>query len=221
MTNRFLAATLLAILPLHAQAAHAEVPMRVDFESDEPNALPSGFSAELTGGGGPVKWVVREDAGAPSGRKVLVQTSTDETSHRFPPCIYNRLLTKNVVLSVRFKALTGTVDQAAGLVVRFRDKDNYYVVRANALEDNVKLYRVVDGKREQFAGADIEVSAQEWHTLKLSLRMDHFEVWFDGKHLFEADDTTHPETGELGLWTKADSVTAFDDFWIEDSDAGH
>ena len=152
---------------------------------------------------------------------MLVQTSTDKTDYRFPLCVYDGLLTHNAVMSVRFKAMSGSVDQAAGLVARFRDKDNYYVVRANALEDNVRFYKVVDGRRTQLAGSNVKVTSQTWHTLKLSLKMRTFEVWLDGTRLFGGDDMALQEAGEVGLWTKADSVTAFDDFTIEESDAGH
>jgi hypothetical protein len=207
------------LVPAFAGAQTPPGPIRIDFNAFATGQPPPGFSAEVTGPGAPGVWVLREDAEA--GGKILVQTSTDKTSSRFPLCVYAGLLTHNAVVSVRFKALAGTVDQAAGLVARFRDKDNYYVVRANALEDNVRLYRVVDGKREQFAGADVKVAAGVWHTLRLSLKRYDFEVWLDGQRLFAARDMTHEEAGEVGLWTKADSVTAFADFTIEESDAGH
>jgi hypothetical protein len=191
-------------------------PIRIDFDAFPADKPPPGFTTEVTGPGAPGVWVVRQDNGG-----VLVQTSTDKTAARFPLCVYEGLLTHDVVVSTRFKALSGAVDQAAGLVVRFKDKDNYYVVRANALEDNVRLYKVVRGKREQFAGSDVKVTAGVWHTLRLSLKHDAFEVWLDGQRLFAAHDSTHEEGGEVGLWTKADSVTAFDDLTIEESDASH
>lgn len=195
-------------------------PMKIDFDTFEVGKPAPGFSYGVTGGGGEGSWLVREDLTAPSGSKVLVQTSADKTSFRFLLCVYDALLTHNALLSVRFKALSGEVDQAAGLIVRFRDKDNYYVVRANALEDNVRLYKVIDGKREQLAGAEVKVAANVWHTLRLSLSRYDFEVWLDGQRLFAAKDMALEAAGEVGLWTKADSVTAFDDFTIEDSDAG-
>jgi Galactocerebrosidase, C-terminal lectin domain len=210
------------LLAAHAAAQAAAVgPSRFDFDASETGKAPAAFSTELTGGGGPATWEVRADPTAPSGKNVLVQTSTDKTDYRFPLCVYDGLLTHNVVMSVRFKAVSGTIDQAAGLLVRFKDKNNYYVVRANALEDNVRLYKVVDGRRTQFAGSDVKVRPDTWHTLKLSLKTHRFEVWLDGARLFGADDMTLQEAGEVGLWTKADSVTAFDDFTIEESDAGH
>jgi hypothetical protein len=124
-----------------------------------------------------------------------------------------------VEASVRFKAVSGKVDQAGGLVVRFKDKDNYYLVRANALEDNVRLYKVEGGDRKQFAGAATKVSPGEWHALTLSVKGSHFQVFFDDRPLFEADDTTFKDGGSAAVWTKADSVTQFDDFTVKCFDA--
>jgi hypothetical protein len=121
-------------------------------------------------------------------------------------------------VSVRFKAVAGKVDQAGGLVARFKDKDNYYITRANALENNVRLYKVVDGSRKQFAGVNAKVTSGEWHTLRLVANGSHFEVFFDGKSLFTAADDTLKDAGRVGLWTKADSVTLFDDLRIADRD---
>ena len=192
----------------------------LDFDTAEVGKPPLDFSTALTGGGGPVTWVVKEEPSAPSDGKVLAQTSADTTDYRFPLCVYDPFTAKDVEVSVKFKAVAGKVDQAAGLVVRFRDKDNYYITRANALEDNVRLYKVVGGSRKQFAGAKAKVSSGEWHTLKLAVKGNHFRISFDDKLLFEADDDTFKEAGKVGLWTKADSVTYFDDLTIESHDDG-
>jgi hypothetical protein len=190
----------------------------LDFDKFETGKTPAGFSTALTGGGGPVSWVIQEDSTAPSGGKVLAQTSIDKTDYRFPLCIYDKFTAKDVEVSVKFKAVSGKVDQAAGLVARFQDKNNYYITRANALENNVRLYKVVGGSRKQFAGTKMKVSSGEWHTLKLEVKGKHFEVFFDDKLLFEADDDTFKEAGKVGLWTKADSVTYFADLKIESYD---
>src|SRR5205807_7015900 len=126
-----------------------KAPMKFDFEHDEPGQAPSGFEFGRTGEGRPGKWVVREEEGAPSGTRALVQTDADQTDFRFcvahagPPL-------KDLRLSVRCKPISGKVDQGCGLVWRLRDADNYYLARANALEDNVRLYHVVKGRRRQF-----------------------------------------------------------------------
>ena len=190
-----------------------------DFEKDEVGAAPAGFVTALTGGGGPVKWTVQEDKNAPSGKKVLAQTSSDSTDYRFPLCVLKDFSAKDVQVSAQFKPVSGQVDQAGGLVARYRDNDNYYVVRANALEDNVRLYHVVKGNRVQFAGVNTKVASGQWHTLKLSIKGNHFQVFFNDQPLFEADDDTFKEAGSAGMWTKADSVTHFDNFTAASYDA--
>jgi hypothetical protein len=116
---------------------------------------------------------------------------------------------------LRFKSVAGQVDQAGGIAVRLTTPDDYYVVRANALEDNVRFYRVVDGRRVQIAGADTKVSADAWHTLGLRAERERFTVTFDGRQLFTATDRTIPAAGRVALWTKADSVTRFDKLEIK------
>jgi hypothetical protein len=208
-------------LRLLAEAEEARRPntITLDFETTIVGQLPAGFSTAVTGGGGPAAWAVFDDPTAPGGGKVLAQTSTDKTSSRFPLCVYDPFTAKDVQVSVRFKPISGSVDQAAGLVVRFRDKDNYYIVRANALEHNVRLYKVERGQRRQFAGANVTVPSQQWQTLILEVRDTHFRVFLDDRFLFEADDATFTEAGKVGLWTKADSVTYFDDLKIQTSEA--
>jgi hypothetical protein len=139
----------------------------VDFENMATGAAPDGFTTGLTGGGKPVHWIVVEDDSAPRGTRTLAETSGDATSYRFPLAIYDGLVAKDIDVSVRFKPISGEVDQAAGLMIRVLDTDNYYVARANALEDNVRLYKVVDGDREQFAGVDTAVEQGQWQTLGL------------------------------------------------------
>jgi hypothetical protein len=171
---------------------------------------PSPFETGLTGKGRPVRWALLEDPDAPDGPTVLAETSGDTTSDRFPLAILKDFEARDVEVRVRFKPIAGEVDQAAGLMVRVRDADNYYIARANALEGNVRLYKVVDGERRQFAGADVEVPRGTWQELGLTVEGDRFAVALDGKELFRATDQTFAGTGRVGLWTKADSVTHFD-----------
>ena len=116
----------------------------------------------------------------------------------------------NLSVELRFKAVGGKIDQAGGIAVRLEDADNYYVARANALEDNVRFYRVVGGRREQLEGANLRVTANEWHTLGLRAEGERFTVSYDGKALFSVTDRTFTQAGGVALWTKADSVTRFD-----------
>jgi hypothetical protein len=197
------------------RTAGLEQAIRVDFEEHPAGPLAAVFLTDRTGGGRPGTWVIEEVEHAPSGRKVLAQTDTDDTDSRFPLCVYEPLLAKDVRVTVRFFPVSGEVDQAAGLVVRYHGKDEYYIARANALEGNVRLYKVVAGKRIQFAGASAEVRSGAWHELGLEVAGTHFRVLYEGKLLFEADDASLPDEGRVGVWTKADSVTRFDDLVIE------
>ena len=172
-------------------------------------AAPADFEFARTGQGGPAQWTVAADATA-SGGRAIEQTSTDRTDYRFPLAIYQKMSARNADLTVHFKAVAGKVDQAGGIVVRLADADNYYVLRANALEDNVRFYRVVKGQREQLEGANTKVTANEWHQLGLRAEGGRFTITFDGKQMFTAADQTFTSAGKVALWTKADSVTRFD-----------
>ncbi|WP_448192649.1 hypothetical protein [Azospirillum sp. sgz301742] len=207
------AAVLTAVAALgQALAAGPGQTVRFDFEGDKPGSLPPGFSVALTGKGAPPEWKVVEDPSSPAGAKVLAQTSADSTDYRFPLCIESAFTAADVRLTVRFRPVSGKVDQGAGLVARFRDAGNYYVVRANALEDNVNLYKVVNGRRSEITGKTVKLRSGEWRTLGLTVQGDRMEVSLDGQTLFEATDGTFKEAGKVGLWTKADSVIHFDGF---------
>jgi hypothetical protein len=200
---------------------HAET---VNFDDASPGAPPRGWTIAMTHQGGAPKWEVLKDESAPSKPNVLAQTSNDRTAGRFPLAIHDNTSFKDGVLSVKFKAISGAADQAAGLVWRYRDPENYYIVRANALEDNVVLYKVEKGQRVALApkgipsktyGVKHRVPKQTWCTLSVSFQGNVFVVSFNGERLFEVDDSTFAEGGKTGLWTKADSVTYFDDFEIQ------
>jgi len=147
---------------------------------------------------------------AAEGGRAIAQVSKDKTGYRFLLAIYKPFSGRDVEVSVRFKPVAGTVDQAGGIAVRLLTPDDYYVVRANALEDNVRFYRVVKGRREQLAGAEVKVVSDVWHTLALRAEGDHFSISYDGNALFTAEDDTFTGPGKVALWTKADSVTHFD-----------
>lgn len=179
----------------------------------------------MTHSGGPPKWEVLKDNSAPSPPNVLAQSSHDATAGRFPLAIWERTSPKDGALSVKFKTVSGTIDQAAGLVWRYRDANNYYIVRANALENNVVLYKVQNGERISLApkgavsnayGVKHRVPKQTWSTLSVSFRDNLFGVMLDGDKLFEVEDSTFPGAGKTGLWSKSDSVTYFDDFRVVD-----
>jgi hypothetical protein len=175
----------------------------------EPGQLPEGFRVARTGQGAPAAWSVVDDASVPAGR-VLAQTSADQTDYRFPLAIYDPVTAKDVEITVRFKAVAGRVDRAGGIAVRLTDADNYYVLRANALEDNLNFYHVVRGSRREIRGVNAKVASDRWHTLSLKAIGDQFTIGFDDKTLFSVADQTFANAAKAALWTKADSVMRFD-----------
>jgi hypothetical protein len=186
--------------------------MKLDFETDEVGKSPKGFSFALTGQGKPGLWIVRKDDQAHG--NVLVQTDADKTDYRFPVAVYDNFSAKDVDLSVQFKALSGRGDQGAGIVWRYRDQNNYYVTRCNALEDNCTIYHVINGRRVAFLNQNVKVASNVWHALRVEAMGEHFVVTYDGKKVLDAKDGSFKDAGKVGLWTKADSVIAFDDFSI-------
>jgi len=185
----------------------------VSFESSQIGAAPEGWTATLTGSGNP-KWTVENDETAPSKSKVLQQSGRAT----YPLLLKNDTNIKDGFIEIRFKAIAGSQDRAAGVVWRARDVNNYYVVRANALEDNFVLYKTVDGVRTALDivgrkggyGVSVPVPANTWHSLRIDFKAARFTASFNGKQLLEVEDSTFTDAGKVGLWTKADSVTRFD-----------
>lgn len=194
----------------------------IDFETATLDAVPGGWSSSMTHDGGEPRWQIKRDATSPAGPNVLAQISNDRTFGRHPLAIYEDSHFTDGEIRVRFKPISGRVDQAGGLVWRYRDENNYYVVRANALENNVVLYKVENGRRASLApvgrggdyGVKHTVPTQRWSTLGVAFAGSRFTVFFNNEKLFEVEDTTFSEGGNVGLWTKADSVTYFDEFEI-------
>ena len=203
--------TLSVVIP--AAFGQADHPRTFNFDSDAVGTAPAGFTSHATGGGRAGKWVVTEMGDAPSGNRAVVQTDADPTDARYPVLIADMGEYADLDVSMKAKAISGKGDQGMGLVFRFRDPKSYYIVRANALEDNFRLYRMVNGQRLQFAGGNVKVSSGQWHTIRVVAKGDHITCWFDGKQVIDAHDKTYA-TGKIGLWTKADSVIAFDDLAV-------
>lgn len=201
-----------AILMVAAQSGEK----KWNFDGDGEGKPPAGFNFARTGQGSDGQWVVKKDESAPSKPNMLAQTSQDKTDYRFPLAIAEGTSYKDLALSVKFKTISGSVDQGAGLVFRLQDKDNYYVVRANALEDNFRLYHVVNGRRIQFAGSNFKVTPGVWHEIRVEARGNEFRCYYDGQLKITARDNTFKDAGKIGLWTKADSVIHFDDLTVED-----
>lgn len=175
----------------------------------------------MTHSGAAPKWEIRKDSTAPSRPNVLAQVSADKTDDRCPLAIFDRADVRDGEVGVKFKTVAGRADQTAGLVWRYRDRDNYYVVQANSLQNTIVMHKVEGGrwiliapkgKPPRTNGVKHRVPAHTWSILKVSFRKSRFEVYFDHRKVFEAEDATFSQSGKVGLWTKADSVTYFDDF---------
>ena len=179
----------------------------VNFDTFKIGEPPPGWAATKTGAG-QAKWTVERDDSAPSKPNVLKQSG----QATYPVCIKEDTNLKDGFVEVKFKAVSGKEDQAGGLIWRARDSNNYYVARANALEDNVTIYDTVNGRRSERKRTGVKVASNQWHTLRIDFAGPHFTVTFDGKKALEWDDQTFKDSGKIGVWTKADSVTLFDDF---------
>ncbi len=196
--------TLFIMSSLITSAARAGT---VNFDDAKTGAPPPGWTATQTGRGA-AKWTIEKDDTAPSKPNVLKQSG----EATYPVCLKNDTSVQNGFVEVKFKPISGKEDQAGGVIWRCKDADNYYIARANALEDNVTIYHTIKGRRTEKKRTQMKVSSHEWHTLRVDFRGNHFTVTFDGKKAIEWDDKTFTEAGMVGVWTKADSVTLFDDF---------
>jgi hypothetical protein len=179
----------------------------IHFDNDTVGVLPMGWIAGVTGKGSH-RWSVEPDSSAPSPPNVLRQAGRGD----FPWCVVRDSALADGFVEVRFKPLAGAEDQAGGLVWRWKDGDNYYVARANALEDNVSLYYTQNGRRNTIRYVAAPVAAKQWHLLRVEFSGTRIRVLFDGKPYIELDDAHIAGPGAVGVWTKADSITAFDDF---------
>ena len=181
--------------------------------------IPSGWSQYNTGKGKSTDWKIIND----QGNKVLAQLSSDNPNYHFNEIVFDGIKVKNVALTVKLKGVKGKMDQGGGFVWRFIDADNYYVVRANPLEDNVVLYKVENGKRSDLPligkgktyGIDVEPLGKGWNTLKLTVINNIFTVYLNNKQIFKVKDETFTNAGKIGLWSKADAVTYFDDLQVK------
>jgi len=188
------------------------------FNNDETGKIPTGWAQYFTGKGEKTDWKVVDD----NGNKVLAQLSEDNPNYHFNEIVFEEFSVKNIELKVKMKGVNGKIDQGGGFVWRFIDANNYYVVRANPLEDNVVLYKVENGKRTDLPvlgkgrtyGVDVEPLGYGWNDLKLTVLDELFTIYLNGKQIFQVKDETFTNAGKVGLWTKADAVSYFDDFQV-------
>ena len=177
------------------------------FDDAKIGTPPADWSCGVTGRGTP-KWMIEADASAPSKPNVLKQSGRGT----FPWCVKKSVSIADGFVEVKFKPLEGREDQAGGVVWRWKDSDNYYVARANALENNVSLYYTENGNRNTIKYVDAPVAANQWHVLRIDFAGKRIKIALDGKTYIDVADDHVTSEGAVGVWTKADSVTAFDDF---------
>ena len=177
------------------------------FDTDTPGSLPPGWTQGVTGSG-TARWAVQQDDAAPSKPNVLRQSGVGS----FPWVVRSKTVIENGYVEVKFRALEGKEDRAGGVIWRWKDGDTYYVARANALENNVSLYHVEGGRRKTLKYVDAPVPPRVWHRLRVEFSHRRITVALDGRTCIEFIDAHITGPGAVGMWTKADSVTAFDDF---------
>jgi hypothetical protein len=187
------------------------------FSKEALDKLPTGWKAGHTGKEGAGAWKVVADDTAPSKKGHVLAQTGESPSPVFNLCVAEDTGFKDVEASVMFKSNKGKRDQGGGIVWRYADANNYYIARYNPLEDNYRLYKVVAGKRIQLATKEgVKVPAGEWHKLAVRMTGDRIECYLDGKKELEATDDTFREAGKVGLWTKADAQTSFDQFIVSE-----
>ncbi|MBK7808852.1 MAG: DUF1080 domain-containing protein [Saprospiraceae bacterium] len=183
-----------------------------NFENDKEGQVPAGFSTAVTGNSKSTKWSVVND----NGNKAVAQEAINEGSC-YNLLVLNKIGYKDFSATVKIKAISGEEDQGGGLVWRYIDKDNYYIARYNPLENNFRLYRVVDGSRKQLESVDSDIKQGEWFTMTIEMKGNKIICSLNGKKLIETTDDTFKSAGLIGLWTKADAITYFDDLKIKPS----
>jgi hypothetical protein len=208
--------TVAVVLLGAALGAAQEKARTFSFGKGDVGKVPAGWKADRTGEGDGSVWKVVADPTAPSkSGYVLAQTAAGPKA-LFNLCVADDTSYKDLEATVAFKAVQGKGDQGGGIVWRYQDAGNYYIARYNPLESNYRVYKFVNGKRLQLETEEnIQFKAGEWHTLKIKMVGNHIECFLDGKKLLDAKDDTIAKAGKVGLWTKADAVTYFDDFRVQ------
>jgi hypothetical protein len=210
--------TLLALTALLASSllvAAQDKARGFQFGKGDLGKVPAGWKAAKTGTGEGSVWKVVEDKTAPSKSGYALAQTAEGPSSLFNVCVAEDTKYKDVELSVAFKAIAGKRDQGGGFVWRYQDANNYYICRMNPLEDNYRVYKVTNGKRSaEFEDKEAKVPLNAWHVLKVTMTGDHIECFLDGKKYLDVKDDSIKEAGKVGLWTKADAQTYFDDFKV-------
>jgi hypothetical protein len=206
--------TAIACLIVGAVVAGAEDKGKnLTFDKKDLGKVPTGWKVEKTGKGEGSEWKLVEDDTAPSKSGLALAQTAKSPGGVFNICVADNTKVKDVELSVSFKAIAGDSDQGGGFVWRYQDNNNYYFCRMNPLEDNYRVYKVVAGKRTQLGAKEgVKVKAGEWHKLKVEVKGDKMEGYLDGDKMWEITDDTYKDPGKVGLWSKADAQSHFDQF---------
>jgi hypothetical protein len=187
----------------------------VNFDTAPLGKMPPGWTAAMTNGGAAPKWEILKDGSAPTQPYVFAQVSNEPGGDRFPLAIFDGLMVRDSDISVRMKPVAGHADQAGGLVFRYRDNNNYYLARANAIDGSVALFKVEKGRRTALSpGVHHDIPLNAWSILKVSVRGRRFQVYVNHRRILQGFDDTFSNSGKVGLWTVGDSVTYFDDFRV-------
>jgi hypothetical protein len=214
---RWICPVVLATLASAVLLAADEKPMVFRFTKTSLDKVPEGWKADQTGKGEGSVWKVVADDTAPSKSGFVLAQTAESSGSMFNLCVAEKPNLKDVEVTVAFKAVAGKKDQGGGIVWRYQDANNYYIARMNPLEDNYRVYKVVAGTRMQLETKEgLKGPANEWHTLKIKQVGEQIECHLDGKKQLEAKDNTFPNAGRVGLWTKADAQTSFDDVQVSD-----
>ena len=216
MRNSLPPFTRLAFLALVLMAAPASAqtpPINVSFNDMTVGQPPLGFTTGIGGTGASSIWRIEDDPRAPRG-KVLTQKSTDSSSLRYPICIYDGIRTLNGDVTVSFNIVSGKIDQVAGIALRVTDTGNYYLARASAKDGAVTLSRFVGGSGTDLTSASVKIPAGAWQTLRFKIDRERLTVYLNGQQVIDWSDSRHTREGRVGLWTRADAVTMFDDLSI-------
>jgi len=188
----------------------------LNFKDAKVGELPKGWTAAKTGTGEGSLWKVVADETSPDGGKALAQVSDKGSGSLFNLCVADGTSYQDLDLSLMFNAVAGKEDQGGGLVWRFKDATNYYIARMNPLEDNFRVYKVVDGKRMQLGSADVKAEAGKWHMIRITHDGDHIKCYLNGQPYLDVKDGTFKDAGKIGLWTKADAQTRFAGIMVEE-----
>ena len=216
------------LLVLGFSAAGAEITL--DFNRFPTGETPTNFSSTLIGSGLPGNWKIIADA-VPAAfsplmpqmtpttsvatRHVLAQLSQDPTDEHFPMLVYDGAAFKNFKATTEFKIVSGAAEQMAGIVFRYQNASNFYVVRASALGHNLRFYKVVNGLRGNILGPDLNITTNVWHTLSVQCDGDQILFWYDGQLASPPLEDTSFSEGKIGFWTKSDAVSYFANTTIE------